>query len=76
MPVMMAVSTDLTDFNTIFTKQNSIFNFPVACLEYSGAQPETKESWELFKSKCPLISEAFSADDQLLIGSLHRDTEE
>ena len=57
MPVMMAVSTELTDFYVIFTRQNSIFDLPST-------------------SKCPLIFEAFIADDKLLIGNGHGDTGE
>ena len=36
-------------------------------------QLERRESWELFKTKCPLkcplIFKAFNADDKLLIGN-------
>ena len=39
-------------------------------------QLETKGSVEFLKSKCPLVFEAFSADDKLLIGNGHGDTEE
>ena len=49
------------------------FQVPVWSL---GTQLETKGSLEFLKSKCPLIFEAFSADDKLLIGNGHRDTEE
>ena len=52
---------------------SSTFQVPVWSL---GTQLETKESLEFPKSKCPLIYEAFSADDNLLIGNGHSDTEE
>ena len=39
-------------------------------------QLETKRSRDFVKSKCPLIAEAFSADDKLLIGNGQGDTEE
>ena len=39
-------------------------------------QPEIKGSWELLKSKCPLIFEDFSGDDKLSFGNGHGDTEE
>ena len=39
-------------------------------------QVETKGSQDFVKSKCPLIVEAFSADDKLLIGNGQADTEE
>ena len=52
---------------------SSNFQVPVWSL---GTQPETKVSLELLKSKCPLIFEAFSANDKLFIGNGHRDTEE
>ena len=52
---------------------SSTFQVPVWSL---GTQPETKGSLELLKSKCPLIFEAFSADDKLFIGNGHGDTEE
>ena len=39
-------------------------------------QVETKGSRDFVKSKCPLIVEAFSADDKLLIGNGQGDTEE
>ena len=48
-------------------------NVPVWSLR---TQPETKASWELLKSKCPLMFEAFSADDEVSIGNGHGDTEE
>ena len=75
MPVVMAVSTDLINFNVISQDEtaSSTFQVPVWSL---GTQPETKVSWELLKSKCPLIFEAFSADDRLFIGNGHGDTEE
>ena len=75
MPVMMAVFTDLTDFYVVFTRQNSIsiFQVPVWSL---GTQLQTKGALEFLKNKCPLIFEAFSADDKFLIGNGHRDTEE
>ena len=41
-----------------------------------GTQLETKRSLDFLKSKCPLIFEAFSADDKLLIGNGHGDTDE
>ena len=41
-----------------------------------GTQSETKGSWEILKSKCPLIFEVFKADDKLFIGNGHGDTEE
>ena len=43
---------------------SSTFQVPVWSL---GTQPETKVSWEVLKSKYPLIFEAFSADDSLLL---------
>ena len=49
------------------------FQVPVWSL---GMQLETKGSLEFLKSKCPLIFEAFSADDRLFIGNGHGDTEE
>ena len=52
---------------------SSTFQVPVRSL---GTQIETKVSLEFLKSKCPLIFEASSADDKLLIGNGHRDTEE
>ena len=52
---------------------SSTFQVPAWSL---GMQPETKGSGELLKSKCPLIFEAFSADDRLFIGNGHGDTEE
>ena len=51
---------------------SSTFQLPVWSL---GIQPETKGSREFFKSKCPIIFEAFSADDKLLIANGHRNTE-
>ena len=75
MPVTMAVSTDLIDFNVIFGRRNSIFNLPSA-VWFLGMQPETKESWELLKSKCPLVFQAFSVDDKLFIGNGHGNTKE
>ena len=47
-------------------------NVPVWSLR---TQPETKASWEFLKSKCPLMFEAFSADE-VSIGHGHGDTEE
>ena len=41
---------------------SSTFQVPVWSF---GMQLETKGSWEFLKSKCPLIFEAFSADDKL-----------
>ena len=52
---------------------SSTFQAPVWSL---GTQLETKGSLEFLKSKCPLIFEAFSADNRLLIGNGQRDTEE
>ena len=52
---------------------SSTFQVPVWSL---GTQLETKGSLEFLKSKCPLIFEAFSADNRLLIGNGQRDTEE
>ena len=52
---------------------SSTFQVPVCSL---GMQVETKGSWDFIKSKCPLIVEAFSADDKLLIGNGQVDTEE
>ena len=52
---------------------SSTFQVPVWSL---GTQLETKGSLEFLKSKCPLIFEAFSADNRLLIGNEQRDTEE
>ena len=37
MPVMMAASTDLTDFYVIFTRQNSIFNLPSTSSKFRDA---------------------------------------
>ena len=53
--------------------RSSTFQVPVWSL---GTQLETKGSLESLKSKSPLIFEAFSADDKLLFGNEHRDTEE
>ena len=39
-------------------------------------QPETKGSSEFLKSTCPLIFEAFRADDKLLIGNGQGETVE
>ena len=39
-------------------------------------QLEAKGSLGFLKSKCPLIFQAFSDDDKLLIGNGHGDTEE
>ena len=52
---------------------SSTFQIPAWSL---GMQLETKGSLEFLKSKCPLIFEAFSAEDKFLIGNGHRDTEE
>ena len=52
---------------------SSTFQVPVWSL---GAQLETTASLEFLKSKCPLILEALSADDKLLIGNGQRYTEE
>ena len=52
---------------------SSNFQVPVWSL---GTQLQTKGSLQFLKSKCPLIFEAFSADDKLLIGNGHGDTEE
>ena len=41
-----------------------------------GTQLETKGSFDFLKTKYPPIFEAFSADDKLLIGNEHGDTEE
>ena len=49
---------------------SSTFQVPVWSL---GMQPETKVSWELLKSKFPLIFEAFSADNRLFIGNVDRE---
>ena len=48
---------------------SSTFQVPVWSL---GTQLEI----EFLKSKCPLIFEAFSVDDKLLIGNGHGNTEE
>ena len=48
----------------------STFQAPVWSL---ATQLETKESLEFLKSKCPLIFEAFSADDKLFNGNGHGD---
>ena len=61
----MSFSQDKTASSTV--------QVPVSSL---GTQLETKGSLEFLKSKCPLIFEAFSADDKLLIGNGHGDTEE
>ena len=37
MPIMMAISTDLTYFYVIFTRKNSIFNIPSTSLEFRDA---------------------------------------
>ena len=52
---------------------SSTFQVPVQSL---GMQLETKGSLEFLKGKCPLIFEAVSADDELLIGNGHGDTGE
>ena len=52
---------------------SSTFQVPVLSL---GTPLETKGALEFLKSKCPLIFEAYSADDKLLIGNEHGDTEE
>ena len=52
---------------------SSTFQVPVWSF---GTQLETKGSLEFLESKCPLVFEAFSADDKLLIGNGHGDTEE
>ena len=52
---------------------SSTFQVPAWSL---GMQPESKGSWELLKSKYPLIFKAFGADDRLFIGNGHLDTEE
>ena len=41
-----------------------------------GMQLDTKVSLGFLKSQCPLVFEAFSAGDKLLIGNGHGDTEE
>ena len=74
MPVMMAVFTDLTDFYVVFTRQNSISTFQVPVWNL-GTQLQTKGALEFLKNKCPLIFEAFSADNKFLIGNGHSDTE-
>ena len=61
----MPFSEEKTTFST--------FQAPVWSL---GTQLDSKGSLEFPKSKCPLIFEAFSADDKVLIGNGHRDTEE
>ena len=61
----MSFSQDKTASSTV--------QVPVSSL---GTQLETKGSLEFLKSKRPLIFEAFSADDKLLIGNGHSDTEE
>ena len=60
-------------FVPICKTASSTFQVPVWSL---GMQVETKGSWDFIKSKCPLIVEAFSADDKLLIGNGQGDTEE
>ena len=52
---------------------SSTFQVPVCSL---GTQLESRGYLEFLKSKCPLIFEAFNADDKLLIGNGHGDTEE
>ena len=52
---------------------SSTFQVPVWSL---GTQLETKGSLEFLKSKCPLIFEAFTADNRLFIGNGQGDTEE
>ena len=74
MPVNMAVSTDLIDFYIIFTIQNSIFNLPSANWSL-WTQLESKGSGEFLKCTFLLFFETFNADDKLLIGNGHQDTE-
>ena len=45
MPVMMAVSTYLIDFNVIFTRRNSIVNFPSASLKGCSLKLKDLESF-------------------------------
>ena len=45
---------------------SSTFQAPVWSL---GTQLDIRGSWEFLKSKCPLIFDAFNADDRLLIGN-------
>ena len=45
---------------------SSTFQAPVWSL---GTQLDIRGSWEFLKSKCPLIFDAFNADDKLLIGN-------
>ena len=52
---------------------SSTFQAPVWSL---GTQLETRGFWELLKSKCLLILEAFNADDKLLIGNGQGDADE
>ena len=52
---------------------SSTFHVPVWSL---GTQLETKGSLEFLKSKYSLVFEAFSAEENLLIGNGHGDTEE
>ena len=52
---------------------SSTFQVPVLSL---ATLLETKGALEFLKSKCPLILEAFSADDKRLIANGQGDTEE
>ena len=53
MPVMMAVSTDLTGFCVVYTRQNSIFNLPSTSLEFRDA------------AKAPLVFSMFYSERQI-----------
>ena len=52
---------------------SSTFQAPVWSL---GTQLDIRGSWEFLKSKCPLIFDAFNADDKLLIDNGQGDADE
>ena len=52
---------------------SSTFQAPVWSL---GRQLEIRGSWEFVKNTCPLIVDAFNADDKLLIGNGQGDADE
>ena len=73
MSIMMHNSTDLIEF-MLFSQDktaSSTLQVPVWSL---GMRIDTKVSRRYLKSKCPLIFEAFKADDKVLNG--HGNTEE
>ena len=73
MRIMMCNSTDLIDFMLFSWDKtaSSTFQVPVWSL---GMQIDTKVCQKYLKIKCPLIFEAFKADDKILNG--HGNTEE